>query len=133
MKFLVIITLAILSAACTTVFERADGTFDVPRAVEVRSPLGTNAGFVKLEHCTTKVNKVSWSNPFALSTYTNCHRQEKWQLTQSQGQGGQLAAGAMVGLGFGLGGLTMPANSTTAVSSSASHATASAVAKGGHH
>lgn len=120
----------IFMAGCTTAFQRADGSYDVPRNVEVRSPFGTNAGFVKLEHCAVKVDAVSWSNPLGLATYTGCHGMKNWVPTSSQGQGGQVAAGAMIGLGFGLGAAFAPTSSTSA--SSASNSTAIA-GKGGHH
>lgn len=121
--------IAVLLVGCTTAFQRADGTYDVPRSVEVRSPFGTNAGFVKLEHCATKVSPWYW-----FAEYTDCHAKKNWAVTQSQGQGGQLAAGAMVGLGFGLG--SVFANTSSATSSAVSHSASSAtvITKGhGHH
>lgn len=116
MKYVQLSLLSILivtAFACTTVFQRADGTYDVPRAIEVRSPFGTNAGFVKVEHCNTKVSPWYWT-----SSYIDCHQQKDWVSTQSQGQGGQVAAGALIGLGFGLGSAFAPANGSSASLSS---------------
>ena len=121
MKPFYFLLLPLLLVGCTTAFQRADGTYDVPRNVEVRSPFGTNAGFVKLEHC-LKAEK----NQFGFAEYTDCHAQKDWVETQSQGQGGQVAAGAMIGLGFGLGAAFAPTGSTSASASS------SAVSHGGH-
>lgn len=118
--------LIVTLVGCTTVFQRADGTYDVPRNVEVRSPFGTNVGFVKLEHC-LKGEK----NQLGVMEYTDCHLQKDWVPTQSQGQGGQVAAGALIGLGFGLGGAFGPSNGASASSSSSSSATSAA--GHGHH
>lgn len=118
--------LIVMLVGCTTAFQRADGTFDVPRNVEVRSPFGTNVGFVKLEHCLT-----AKKNQWGITEYTDCHLQHDWVEAHSQGQGGQVAAGALIGLGFGLGGAFGPSNGATASSSSSSSAT-SAVGHGHH-
>ena len=40
-----------VSEACTTTYDLGGGRAMVPRVVEVRSPFGTNAGYVKLETC----------------------------------------------------------------------------------
>jgi len=117
-----------LLAGCTTAFQRADGTYDVPRNVEVRSPFGTNAGFVKLEHCLT-----AKKNQFGFTEYVNCHPQEKWHLTQSQGAGGTIASGALIGAGIGAG-AAFSGGAATAAASSTSSAITTTVTKGhGHH
>jgi hypothetical protein len=121
-----VFVIPLLIVGCTSVHQRADGTYDVPRTVEVRSPFGTNAGFVKLEHCLTKTN-----DQFGFSGYTDCHGMKKWTPTQSQGQGGQVAAGAMIGLGFGLGAAFAPTSSTSA--SSVSNSSAVSTVGKGHH
>lgn len=113
------IALALLIAGCTTVFQRADGTYDVPRAIEERSFFGTNAGFVKIEHCLTKVSKITWTNPLGLPDYIDCHPQKDWQMTQSQGPGGPIIAGGLIGLGLGLGNAFGPGGGNAASSSSA--------------
>jgi len=123
MKIILLALIALSLVACTTAFPRADGTYDVPRTVEVRSPFGTNAGFVKLEHCLTKTK-----DQFGFAEYTDCHPHKDWVSTQSQGQGGQVAAGALVGLGFGLGS-AFAGGSTSAAASSSS----TAISKGHGH
>ena len=127
MKYIVLLLLTILSVACTTAYPRVDGTYDVPRQVEVRSPFGTNSGFVKLDHCKTKVERVTWGNPFGLAEYTDCHPITKWKPTSSQGQGGQITAGALMGLGFGLGSAFSGAGNT---SSSVASSTANVSVRG---
>ncbi len=126
MKALSLLLLALLLTACTTAFQRADGTYDVPRSTEVRSPFGTNVGFVKLEHCTVKTSRLLF-----FSDYTNCHAQKDWVSTQSQGQGGQVVSGALVGLGFGLG--SAFSGASTNLSTSATSSSISTVTKGHGH
>lgn len=126
-RALVILGVVVL-AGCTSVHQRADGTWDVPRTVEVRSPFGTNAGFVKLEHCLTKVPSSYWYDE-----YTNCHAMKSWAVVQSQGQGGQVVSGALTGLGFGLGSAFSGAgNAAGAVTNSVTNTTTKSVVNGGY-
>lgn len=102
-RIVCLLSILFLVSACTTAFQRSDGTYEVPRQIEVRSPFGTNSGFVKIDACRTKVEQVTWSNPLGLAEYTDCRAITMWKPTSSQGQGGQITAGALMGLGFGLG------------------------------
>jgi hypothetical protein len=69
-----------------------NGRYEVPRTAEVRSPYGTNVTFGKLDNCAK-----------ALGQYVDCTTVIDWQMVSSQGQGGQITAGALQGLGLGLG------------------------------
>jgi len=107
----------VLVSACTTVHDLGGGRYIVPRVVEARSPFGTNMGFVMLERCRAE-QPEGW---FTSVRYTQCTAITKWKPMGSQGQGGQIAEGAMVGLGFGLGSAFAATSSVTnTVSSSAS-------------
>lgn len=95
----------LLLSGCTTVHDLGGGRFVVPRVAEVRSPFGTNMGYVMLETCDGVPQEAHWSEPFASATkYVNCHGLTDWQPLGSQGQGGQIVsgvlnAGALVGMG----------------------------------
>lgn len=95
-----ILSLSVLAlVGCTSVSQRTDGTWDVPKQVEVRSPFGTNQSAMRVENCTTKVHHA-----FGSDDYLNC-TDDKYGYTvaHSQGQGGQIVSGMIMGLGFGLG------------------------------
>jgi hypothetical protein len=104
MKAFLILLIAVL-AGCTTVHDLGGGRYMVPRVAEVRSPFGTNAGFVMLETCDGIPHDASWTEPLAGATeYRNCQPYTAWIPISSQGQGGQilsgiLQAGALVGAG----------------------------------
>lgn len=117
----------LLITGCTTVFDRGNGRVVVPHVVEVRSPFGTNAGFVMIEDCEGAVTPDEGLQPlFPTSTYTDCRPLTGWVPVSSQGQGGQITQGVLIGAGtVGLGAV-MPAasGSVNAVSSSSASATA---------
>jgi len=104
-----------LLASCTSVQPQADGTVIVPRFAEVRSPFGTNAGYVKLDRCERPPQVPGELQPWYVSpeAYVNCVEAAGWSPVYSQGQGGQIVQGALMGLGMGLMGLSMPAQSVT--------------------
>ena len=87
-----------LLAGCTSVVQRENGTWDVPKQVEHRSLFGTNQSALYISNCKTEVRK--W---FIENEYTNCSQASDYQYAYSQGQGGQIVSGAFMGLGLGLG------------------------------
>jgi len=105
-------------AGCTTVHDLGGGRYVVPRVAEVRSPFGTNAGFVMLETCDGVQQEAQWSQPFASAIeYRNCQGLTDWQPMSSQGQGGQIVSGLLQAGGLvGMGAL-LPASNATAVQS----------------
>lgn len=122
--------LGLVLTGCTTVHDLGGGRYVVPRVAEVRSPFGTNAGFVMLETCDGVPQDAQWSKPFASALdYRNCQGLTDWQPVSSQGQGGQIVQGALTGIGMGVLGATMPGSS----SSSAATATMSTAPAKGHH
>lgn len=114
-------------SGCTTVHEWGNGRVVVPHVVEVRSPFGTNAGFVMIEDCEGSAKPDEGLQPlFPTRTYTDCRPLTGWVPVSSQGQGGQITQGVLIGAGtVGLGAV-MPAasGSVNAVSSSSAAATA---------
>lgn len=105
-------------AGCTTVHDLGGGRYIVPRAVEVRSPFGTNAGYVMLEMCDGVERKESGLRPlFPAMDYINCQGLTDWQPVSSQGQGGQVVSGVLqTGAILGAGAL-IPGSSATAIQS----------------
>lgn len=134
---LMFIVSAVLLAltGCTSVQDLGGGRWAVPETVEVRSPFGTNAGYVRLQNCAREAT----SNPsFSQYDYVNCHTMHGWTPTQSQGQGGQVAIGMGIGLGAGIGGVLGGASSSATAGSSSSSSAISVVpagggGHGGHH
>lgn len=117
----------LLLTGCTTVHDFGNGRIAVPRLVEVRSPFGTNAGFVLVEHC-----EAAASTWFRTQEYFDCHPLTGWVPISSQGQGGQIVQGLLNGAGLvGLGAL-MPASSTnvSVTGGNASAASSAAIVNG---
>lgn len=124
--------LALLAlAGCTSVHDLGGGRYIVPRAVEVRSPFGTNAGYVMLETCDGIERKESGLQPlFPTIDYVNCQGLTDWQPVSSQGQGGQIVSGVLQAGGLvGMSAL-LPSSSATAVQSQS--VAVPAVTKGHH-
>lgn len=116
---------------CTTVHDLGGGRYIVPRTAEVRSPFGTNMGFVMLETCDGVDRKESGLQPlFPTKDYINCQGLTDWQPMSSQGQGGQIVSGVLQASGLlGLGALVPSAGSTAIQSQSVTVAPAAK----GHH
>ncbi len=121
--------LPLVLVGCTSVMPLGEGRFAVPETVEVRSPFGTNAGYVRLQNCAREASALPGLSQY---DYVDCHTIHPWTVTQSQGQGGQVASGALTGLGFGLGNVFSGAGGVSS-SSSSSSAVAPASGHGGHH
>lgn len=116
-------------SACTTVHDLGGGRYVVPRTAEVRSPFGTNMGAVMLESCDGKDNAYfPW-----VTDYRNCQPIKDWAAFSSPGQGGQIAAGALVGLGFGLGTVFTPVGGVSANASQSQSLAVTGASTKGHH
>lgn len=110
LTFCLIIFVGSLLMGCTTTHDLGGGRYVVPRTAEVRSPFGTNMGAVMLQTCDGSANPYfPWQ-----TDYRNCQGLTEWTAFSSQGQGGQVAAGALVGLGFGLGAAFAPVSGASA-------------------
>ena len=104
--------LPMLLVGCVSTHDLGNGRHAVPRTAEVRSPYGTNVTFAKLDDCDRVVgpNKTT-------QEWINCITIVEWHLVSSQGQGGQITAGALNAAGLGLLGALMPANAVSATQS----------------
>ena len=100
---------------CTSTVKMANGRYAMAVSAEERSPFGTNVGFSKLMSC-EKADTYT-QQPFT-PDYINCYDLTDWVPVSSQGQGGQITAGAlqMIGL-FGLGAL-IPGGGTQSINQS---------------
>lgn len=117
-KGLGVLVLGLLSA-CTTTHTLPNGQVIVPRMVEVRSPFGTNTAMMHLERCRTLPAEHWWTSV----RFVKCQPITKWKPMYSQGQGGQIVQGVLIGAGVGIGG-ALAGSTATATSSSSSSATA---------
>lgn len=108
-------------SACTTTHTLPNGQVIRPVAVEQRSLFGTNMGMLMLERCRTVPAEHWWTSV----RYTHCTPITKWKPMFSQGQGGQIVQGALIGAGVGIGG-ALAGSTATATSSSSSSATGGA-------
>lgn len=97
MKIVISLLTVLFLAGCTSTHDLMNGRYEVPRTAETRSPFGTNATWVKLENCKKE-----------LGQYVDCKTTKDWELVSSQGQGGQVAAGALSAVGLGVLGALMP-------------------------
>ena len=98
MKASAIILMSIMLLACTSVVQRENGTWDVPKKVEDRSLFGTNQSALYITNCKTVVHHAIGSDE-----YLNCEPITNYHFGSSQGQGGQIVGGVAAGLGLGLG------------------------------
>ena len=123
MKAIYLLLLPLVLIGCTTTHDLGNGRVAKTQVSEERSAFGTNMGFAKLEDCLATQSKQT-----TMMEYSDCHTIKEWELTSSQGVGGQIVGGALTGLGFGLGSaFSGSTNSASAVSNASSTA-----ARGGH-
>lgn len=102
-----------LFVGCVSVADLGGGRYAVPTTAEVRSPFGSNVVYGKLEDC--EGCRVA---PGATMQYRNCYTIKAWSEPMvTQGQGGQVAAGALNAVGLGVLGAVMPANGASAAQS----------------
>lgn len=132
MKTGMIVLVAVLLGGCHSAYDLGGGKWMVTQATEQRSPGGTNMGFSRVAICDGPKERTSFGSPFwGAEDYQNCEAKSEWIASSSQGQGGQVAAGALIGVGIGAAGAVMGGSSAT----SSSLATQSIVvpAVKGHH
>lgn len=105
----------LIMMGCVSAHDLGHGRYEVPRTAEVRSPFGTNITFGKLENCERVVGPNQTTQE-----WTNCYTVIDWQMVSSQGQGGQVAAGALNAVGLGVLGAVMPSNAASVMQQSQS-------------
>ena len=109
----VLASVSALTTACETVYDYGNGRVAKVSTAALRDPFGTNVVYSKLDHCERYVVKEEGIQPlFPKYEYKDCHPLVDWSVGHSQGQGGQIAAGAMQALGVGLGLANMPVGSS---------------------
>ena len=119
----------LLLAGCASPYDLGNGRYAVTRVSEERSPFGTNVAWTRLEDCAEV--REEQPNGNTRTVYKDCHPLSRWEMASSQGQGGQIAAGALIGLGFGLGSAFGPSSSTSSSSSSSAVSSGAAHGHGG--
>lgn len=122
----VLAALLLTATGCTSVANLGGNKVAIPRTVEDRSPFGTNMGFARVEVCDVKQDEDAIL--FTNKEYVNCLPVTGWQPMSSQGQGGQIVEGALIGGGIAGGAaLLRPSTITSnATSNSISSSTATA-------
>lgn len=129
MNKIIITTLCLLATGCTSVADLGKGRVAVPRYVEVRSPFGTNAGFIRVDECYAVEKKEEGLQPLNPTVeYVDCVQATNWEPVSSQGQGGQIVEGALIGGGIaGAAALLRPSTVTSnATANATSNSTSSA-------
>lgn len=93
-----LIILSILSlAGCASYAELGDGMYAKTVASQDPYLFGTNTGHARLDIC--RGDKAHWWQSVRLY---DCRTEVEWQLVSSQGQGGQIVAGALNVVGAGV-------------------------------
>ena len=105
MRRLLLCVVPLVLVGCVSAHDLGNGRVEVPRTAEVRSPFGTNITYGKLENCARILGPNRTTKEFA-----DCFTVIDWQMVSSQGQGGQIAAGALNAIGLGVLGAVMPSN-----------------------
>ena len=116
----------VVLGGCASYADLGNGRYAKTGFSEERSPFGTNGGYTRLENC--KGDKAHWFSTLELS---ECRPLTDWVPVSSQGQGGQVAAGALNAVGLGILGALMPQASTANTASNVQSVTVTAPR--GHH
>lgn len=110
MNYYYLLTLPILVlTGCASYADLGNGRYAQTALSEKRSPFGTNSGFMRLESCKGEKPGVLENRP-----PTDCQALTDWVPVSSQGQGGQVAAGALNAAGLGILGAVMPSTTNSA-------------------
>lgn len=134
MKAGFIVLMALVASGCSTAYDLGGGRYAVTRVSEVRSPFGTNMGFAKLEACDGIPQAEEGLQPLVQTIdYRNCTGITDWMPMSSQGQGGQIVSGALIGVGIGVAGAVAEGASATATGGAAVSKSIAASGRGGHH
>jgi hypothetical protein len=111
---------------CTSTHLLPDGSYLYQFKAEQRSPFGTNTTVTRAATCPQDLTTLQDWTPAYTEAVKQCKwLQSEWHDAASQGQGGQVAAGALQGVGLGVAGALIGNGSASAT------ATAGAVATGG--
>ena len=119
-----VVLLAIMAlglTACVSDMDLGNGRVMNLAKVEARSAFGVNDSRSRLRDCL----KTRDEQDITSYVYTDCHWMEsEWRQSQSAGQGGQIAAGALQGIGLGVAGALIGNGSTSATATAGAAATA---------
>ena len=111
-------------AGCATDIDRGNGRADHLFKAEARSLFGVNDSRSRLYNCKRDIDK----NDYASYVYTDCQPMEsEWRQSSSQGAGGLIVGGALIGVGAGVGGALSEAGGAV------SNAVSSSTGGGGRH
>ena len=125
MKRLFLLIPFLLLAGCATDQDLGNGRYAHLYKAEARSLFGVNDSRSRLHNCKRDIDK----NDYASYVYSDCQPMEsEWRQSSSQGAGGMIVGGALIGVGAGVGGALSEAGG--AVSNAVSSSTA---AGGGRH
>lgn len=121
---------------CHSAFDLGGGRYVVTQSTEQRSPFGTNMGFARAVMCDAPAIPEDGIMPIFpdAKDYRNCQAVTDWMPLGSQGQGGQIVGGALMGIGIGVAGSIAEGASASATGGSASSSSiaVSGAAKGHH-
>ena len=99
----------LLLSGCSSYANLGQGHRGYLETMEARSPFGTNAVLYRAKHC-SKVGDgfTNWFIELYNDPYTDCRwmtkeEQENWFPASSQGQGGQILQGLLMGAPIGAG------------------------------
>ena len=97
MRAVMLMLVLVVAAGCVTPIKEAGGRYVKPVATEVRSPFGTNAVFTRLQRCKGPDSVVLFYLEGDFTECVNLSPDEAYAYSfgYSQGQGGQIAEGAM--------------------------------------
>lgn len=98
-------TLPLLLVGCASYHDAGNGRYNITETTEVRSPFGTNMGFARIANCKGVPGNLGLE-------FSECNPVTGWTPMSSQGQGGAIVSGALVGLGAGIGGAMVDTGSS---------------------
>ena len=118
--------------ACSSSHLLPNGMYAYQFKAEQRSPFGTNTAATRMAQCTQDLANIQLEGEALAEAIKGCQWiQSEWHDSASQGQGGQIAAGALQGIGLGVAG-SLIGNGGGASASSSATATQSVVTHGKH-
>ena len=124
MKRLFLLIPFLFLAGCATDADLGNGRYGHLLKAEARSLFGVNDSRSRLFSCVRTEDK----NDYASYVYTDCQPMEsEWRQSSSQGAGGLVVGGALIGVGAGVGGALSEAGGAV------SNAVSSSTGGGGRH
>jgi hypothetical protein len=126
--------LPLLLVGCASSHLLPDGTYLYQFKAEQRSLFGTNTTVTRAATCPQDITKLNdWAPEYAEAVKQCKWLQSEFHDAASQGQGGQIAIGALSGVGMGVAGALIGSGSSTASAVATSAASATATGGKGHH